>query len=570
MLRYVLKDKKSEEVFGVVLPRVKECKINDNSYIIPFEMKITVKEEYKDRIRKLTELFFQNAKPVFGDSGNIVIVDNCDKTEKYSIEISESGINIECGNYLALRNAFATLAFAVKPHSKGYIAECCAISDEPSCGFRGIMLDLARGAKPYGTLIEDIILCGKLKYNVLHLHLFDSEGLCVKLDSVPEVCCVDNYYSKEQMKNIVQLAEVLGLEIIPEWDMPGHSSSLFMGIEGMECDIPEESERFVWAACVGKEKTYEVYEAIIKELVDLFPGRFFHIGGDEVHFEDGRPYGYICHWMECADCRRVMEENGLKDIFDLYNYFVLRIYKIVKKTGRTMMMWSDWLDCTKPGVLPKDIIMHFWRTASEGRGPYINSSMNNQLKMGYKVINSYYEDTYFNNELYISTEKLPEWSWLERPETDKELKGNILGSTGCCWEYGNLERYPHYDRTFAPTAVLFADKLWNDDKITYDNREYIYAVNKTIFGISTPDQFDVFVCIGNIIPPRETKPRFIFAQTVLTDIAYFDRISCTGDEVRAKSKVLRKMASEDPNTEIRVNYFADFLERIAARIDENS
>lgn len=551
----------------MILPRVKTEKNKKGSYILPFGMNICVDEKYREKLSELTGLFLPNATVSYCDNGNITIVDSGEDNENYVLDISENGIEIKCGTYLGVRNAMATLSQLAKPNAKGFEFECTTIEDGCETYYRGIMLDLARGAKPYNKLIEDIVLMGKLKINILHLHLFDSQGLCVRLDSVPEVCCVENYYSKDQMRYVVHLADVLGMEVIPEWDMPGHSSKLFEGVDGIECDIPEGAERFVWAACVGTEKTYEVYEKIINELVELFPGRYFHIGGDEVHFEDGRPYGYICHWMECSKCRALMEREGMTDIFDLYNYFVLRIYEIVKKAGRTMMMWSDWLDCTKPDVLPDDIVMHFWRVAAEGRGPYIDSSMNNQLKMGYKVINSYYEDTYFCNELYINTERLADWHWLKSPESDEELKKNILGSVGCCWEYGNQKGYPHYARTFAPTTALFADKLWNGDRLQYTD-EYIAALNRSMFGINTPENLNVFDCIGDLIPPREVFPRIMFARTVLPPIAYFDRLKCSSDDVRKTEKALRNMENIDKYCEDRIETFAEYLGRVADKMDE--
>ena len=227
----------------------------------------------------------------------------------------------------------------------------------------------------------------------LHLHLSDSLGVSVKLDCLPEECCLENYYSKEQMQEVVKLAEALGLEIIPEFDMPGHSTALVRCSSDIVC-IVDGVENTHWTTCAGSEETYKFYEKIINELCDLFPSKYFHIGGDELEFADVPKLNAICHWEQCPKCRKKCEEENLKDRQELYYYFINRIYEIVKKTGRQMIMWSDQIDCMRPADLPKDILMQFWRVAAPGRGPFEGCSLNAQLKMGYQIINSHFPETY--------------------------------------------------------------------------------------------------------------------------------------------------------------------------------
>ncbi len=536
----------------MILPRIQDIASTDGEFLLPDSFTVFVNEKYQGRLTLLANLFLPGCKISYtGDSPLISIVAADIPGESYRLNISKDGIQIESGNYAGMRNAMATLSMMATSTQHGYSFPCCTITDKPELPFRGCMLDLARGAKPFDELIADIVLLGRLKYNVLHLHIFDSEGLAVKMDSVPESCCIEGAYTKEQMRELVEITEALGMDIIPEWDMPGHSSRLFETVDGIECDIPKGTQRYVWAACPGTDKTYQVYEAIIRELCDLFPGQYFHIGADELHFEGYEQYG-ACHWDICPKCRKTMLENGLKDRQELYYYFVNRIYEIVKEAGRTMIMWSDQLDCNRPCPLSKDIIMHFWRVACEGRGPRENCSFNNQIKLGFRAINSHFWDVYFCAENYMNPERISDWRWDQRPEVEDELKSEILGSIVCVWEYGNANRYGHYRRTFAPAVAMVADKLWNGDHIDF-TAEYEIAMTRAILGASTPVGLNIFPCFGSPLPPRTDM------------LAYFDQISSKEDI----SDILEKMKGipdVDPYCRGRIHTYTDCVKQILRQL----
>ena len=540
----------------MVLPKVKSMK-SESTFLLPYEMKVCVTLEHRENFHALVGHFFPKAKAVFNFKDPHIIATRVAKKindEEYHLKISQKCITIEYVTYRGLRNALATVAMMASMDEQGFTINTAVIDDYPVLAHRGVMLDLARGIKPFETLIADIVLAAKVKMSHLHLHLFDSKGVCVKLDALPQECSLDNCYTKEQMKEIVKLAEILALEIIPEFDMPAHSKKLVASMKELGCDIVGDEENTNWTTCPGTEKTYEVYQAVINELVELFPSEYFHIGGDELEFTDVPEIKQLCHWNSCSKCRQKIEEEKLADRQELYYYFILRIYEMVKQAGRKMIMWSDQIDCNRKAVLPNDIIMQFWRVAEKGRGPVENCSMNAQLKMGYKVINSYYPETYIDCEEYMSAKTIAAWRWDKSPECDKELAENVFGSEVCAWEYGNAEKYSHYDRTLAPNIVIMADKLWNGADLVFDEKYEIY-LTKAILGPSTPEGLNIFKCFGSVIPPRNDE------------YAYYDEIKCQKAEITDTLACIEAMVPADHGSQVRTKAYMKSLKNILEKIN---
>jgi len=474
--------------------------------------------------------------------------------EEYRLVINPCGIQIEYCTYTGLRNALATVAMMASATADGFALNCIAAEDYPVSAYRGIMLDLARGIKPLDILKADMILIAKAKMNVLHLHLSDNKGMSVQLDWLPKDYLWDNCYTKDDMRGIVALADILALEIIPEFDLPAHSKKLTACMPQFACDVDDTEENTRWTVCAGTDEVYTFYENVITELAELFPGKYFHIGADELEFRNRPEIKQLCHWNYCSKCRRKMEQENLKDRQDLFYYLINRVHNIVKKTGKTMIMWSDQLDFTRPAGLPTDIIMQYWRKASPGRGTIENYSMNSHLAYGYKVINSDYKDTYIDFPNYMNEERLSDFRWDQRPEIEPQYAENVLGFEICAWEYGNAAKYQHYNRSLAPTLVASADKQWNGDEMVFDD-SYRVALTNAVLGCIAPNDVDLWRCVGSIMPPKNDS------------YAHWDKLTCSKEDVAqtlARLKVLKPM---DFGQTFRLNAYIDMLEHILAEWD---
>lgn len=541
----------------MVLPRIKNTKKLEGTYLLPYQLQLSVCDAFAEKAKALAALFLPTAQVVISaENAHITAVEVPQQVhpEEYRLTIDSKGIHMEYCTYTGLRNAMATVAMMATATEEGFLLEQVEATDYPVSQYRGIMLDLARGIKPLDILKADMVLIAQAKMNVLHLHLSDNKGMSVRLDCLPEAYLWENCYSKDDMRSIVALADVLGLELIPEFDLPAHSKKLTNTLEALACDTDEGVENTRWTVCAGSEETYALYEKVIYELAEIFPGKYFHIGGDELEFLNRPEIKQLCHWKHCRKCRKKMQEENIPDQQALFYYLINRVHSIVKATGKTMIMWSDFLDFTRPAGLPTDIIMQYWRKATPGRGTVENYSMNSHLQYGYKVINSEYKETYIDFPKYMTEERLSTFRWDQRPEIEPQYAENVLGCEICAWEYGNAAKYQHYNRTLAPSLVAAADKQWNGDVMVFD-KAYRIALTNAVFGCSKPGDVDLWQCVGSIMPPKDDS------------YAHWDKVQCTKDDVAQTLTRLQALQPMDFGQNFRKNAYVDMLEHILAEWD---
>lgn len=490
----------------MLIPRVKNLAADGKKCSLPAQLTVCVQRCFQEKLCGLIPLLMPESTAVLGDNAVITAeADDSFVSEKYALTVKDGKVHIVYGDYLGLRNAVAALAVAVTAKDGGYVVPEMQIEDQPAAEHRGVMLDLARGMKDYQILCEDMILLAKARMNIVHLHIFDSQGSCMYLESLPATALWEGCYSKQEMTDLCVLADILGLEIIPEFDMPAHSALLLEVHPEYACELPEGVVRSNWTVCTGTEAVYEMYEKVIAELASIFPGRYIHVGGDELEFIDIPGDKYICHWNVCPKCARFREKHGIVDRQDQLYYFTNRINAMVKKHGKQTIIWSDQIDCLRDVRLDRDILLHFWRIAHPGRGPYEGCSMNAQLSFGFEMVNSYYPETYLDLEppaYNTSSATLAKWHWTAIPESEERYHSQIRGAEMCAWEYGNETGYAHYAHSLASAVVIFADKLWNGDPLPY-SPEYSRSLTKTVLGARTPEGLDVFESIGDLIPPRD-------------------------------------------------------------------
>lgn len=480
---------------------------NESEFSLPLNISI---DNYKEKAKLLINaLFFDYA--TIGDEGNIeATFDEKLKVKgEYSLKISSGKANITYGDYEGLRNALSEISNLLKIRGdKAYLPEC-DFSDKPEYFHRGVMIDLARGIPGKERFLDDLVIMAKAKINILHLHLSDNKGFAIKLSSLKEEMFIENAYDILEMKELIELCDSLGFNIIPEFDCPGHSGKLVECYPDLTCetDLPEQSK---WTPCIGEGSVFKIYENIIDELCEIFPGEYFHIGGDELSFDDLGLKGK-CHWADCKKCNALMKEKGIADVQDLYYYVMTKVCEMVKKNGKTVIMWNDQIDTERDVKLPLDVILHFWRVALPMRGPHINVSMNSQLKTGRMMINSHFPEAYvdidFTRERANREDTIGDWKIDERPYSDEELKNNIIGSEMCAWEYGNEKDYPHYSYTLPSEILIYGDKMWNNEYFTIDE-EYEKALTRILLGFTCPDDLNVFACLGGALLPRKTGKCF--------------------------------------------------------------
>jgi len=518
----------------MIVPRVKSEKIKEKSTLIGTALTLAAPEEHFEKAKVALEAFLPSCTVSRG-AEDAVITAQADarfegRPEAYCLTAEKGRVRIGFSGYLGLRNALAVFSLLVTLREGGLELPDAEIEDEPEASFRSAMLEVAFVVKPMRELMDDLVLMAKARMNYAQIYFSDHHGVAIRLETLPEEIYNKEAYTKDEIRELCRFAGAIGIELIPQFDMPAHTRLMVKYFDFLQCELPEGVEACNWAACTGDPRTYELYERIIREILDIFPGRYFHMGGDELEMLD---LGAICQWDECAKCRRLRREHNIPDKQEQYYYFVRRIYDIVKAEGRELIMWSDQLDCPRGAELPQDIIMEFWRVAHPGRGPYVGCSLNAQAALGYKVINAFYPYTYTftgdpGEKCAVTPEKLAGWIWNREPDVDEENAGNIIGGELCAWGYTSALQGMDYIRYIMPSLfVLLGDKLWNNDRMVYDV-QYCRGLTRCLLGEGTPDGLDVFGCIGSVMPPTEIEGA----------IAYPERVSLTVDELRAVDGLL--------------------------------
>ena len=301
--------------------------------------------------------------------------------EEYSLKANKNGVEIRGGDYGGVFNGIQSL-LQLLPHavySKGAALPMelsyIEIKDAPQHHYRGFLLDVARTFQPVHEVKRAIDYMAFCKMNKLHFHLVDNPAWRIELKKYPQFAQeggfrggnsklhpiygsfnhkYGGYYTQEELRDIVAYAAQRNIEVIPEIDMPGHSKALGVVHPEILCNFkPDTSHtngidiRNVW--CAAKESNYALVEDIIKELVEIFPSEYIHIGGDEVKFSQ---------WKQCPDCQRLMKEKGLKNENQLEQYFLNRVSDILTKYNRKAVVWDE---AVEGGLLPKTTMVTGWR-----------------------------------------------------------------------------------------------------------------------------------------------------------------------------------------------------------------
>ena len=254
-----------------------------------------------------------------------------------------------------------------------------SIKDYPRFGHRGFMLDVSRQFYSVATVKQYLEWMAMHKINVLHWHLTDDNGWRVEIKKYPKLTSLGawrgpnealppsygsgtqrygGFYSQQEIKDIVALAQKLHITIIPEIDLPGHSKAAVAAYPEIFCESTDVSisvngeNKNLW--CIGREANYKMLDGIIAELAQLFPGPYIHIGGDEVNPGP---------WQQCPHCQELMKKEGMKEVMELQAYFVKRMEKIVEKHGKTMAGWDEIMD---RGASSPRAAITAWRNVEKG------------------------------------------------------------------------------------------------------------------------------------------------------------------------------------------------------------
>ena len=425
-----------------------------------------------------------------------LVLDKKMAKEEYSLKVHSKGIEIRGGEYAGVFNGIQSLLqllpseIYAKNGNLPIEVPFVEIKDAPQYSYRGLLLDVARTFQPVDEVKRVIDYMAYCKLNKLHFHLVDSEGWRLELKKYPYIAekagfrggdsplhpvygsfdqKYGGYYTQEELRDIVAYAAQRNIEVIPEIDMPGHSKSLGVVHSDILCNyIPDTSYtngidvRDVW--CASKESNYQLVEDIVKELVDIFPSEYIHIGGDEVNFK---------WWKECPDCQQLKIEKGLKDEAQVEQYFVNRVSDILTKYNKKAMVWDEAID---GGLLPTTTMVTGWRgvkqclQATEQGYPTIIMPSS----VFYLDKRQYPHDKGHNSRNGLSLQTICDFTFENAGFSDAQRK-NIAGIECAFWteiylsnihpegRFSDYLEYMLFPRLFAVSEIA-----WSQSRRSYD------------------------------------------------------------------------------------------------------
>lgn len=288
------------------------------------------------------------------------IGDDSLETEGYRLKIGAQAIEMRAKTQVGFYYAEQTLRQLQRQN--GGKLPLCEIVDAPVFAHRGFMLDCVRHFFPVTDLKRLIEAAARMKLNRFHWHLTDDQGWRIQIDAFPKLTQLASmrpcsnfgryreagphggFYTKEEIREIVAFCAERQITVIPEIEMPGHASALLSAYPEFSCDgkpVQVKTRGGVHAdtLCAGKEETYAALESILTEVMELFPGKRIHLGGDEAPKD---------HWKACPLCQRKMRQEGLKSEVELQCWFTDRMADFLKSHGREAVVWNDALKGGRP------------------------------------------------------------------------------------------------------------------------------------------------------------------------------------------------------------------------------
>src|SRR6266566_8156160 len=274
--------------------------------------------------------------------------------ESYELAITDSGAKLTAPTPLGILHGLQTFLQLVETTANGFSVPAATIDDKPRFAWRGLLIDVGRHFIPLEVLKRNVDGMAAVKMNVLHLHLYDNEGFRVESKRFPKLQEAGSdglYYTQDEIREFVAYAHHRGIRVVPEFEMPGHSRSLFAGYPELASGPGPYAIEPGGADAVmdpTREETYKFIDKFIDEMAKLFPDDYFHIGGDEVNGHQ---------WDANPKIQAFIHSHGMKNNQDLQAYFNQRLQKILSKHHKIMMGWDEVLHPD----LPKTVVVQSWR-----------------------------------------------------------------------------------------------------------------------------------------------------------------------------------------------------------------
>lgn len=398
--------------------------------------------------------------------------------EGYRLILNKDGILIEASSAAGVFYAEKTLE-QIKEQTD--VLPCVEIEDRPKYPHRGFMLDCARHFFDIDAIKKQIEILSRLKMNVFHWHLTDDQGWRIEVKKYPELTGIGSirrqtlndgrevggYYTREQIKETVEFCRERFIDVIPEIDMPGHFSAGIaaypeLGCTGKSSEVETGYGIFPEILCAGKDETLNFCRDLITETAELFPSKYFHIGGDEA---------LKLRWYDCPNCRKRIKNENLRDEEGLQSWFMAKAASHLAASGKTPIVWND--GAAEDSA--ENCVVQYWK-----QGKKYRERAETLLKKNIKFIYSPFGSLYLDYPCGI-TPLRKVYNFKE----DFDLSRNVRGLETALWsEYVPDEKT--LETRIYPRIFAVADRAWagEGDYAEFLDREKTFEKYILKYGIT--------------------------------------------------------------------------------------
>lgn len=402
---------------------------------------------------------------------------NPHREEGYQLSVSPETVTIRAASPAGAFWGFQTLRQLLPASGEQLSLPAVEIEDAPRFGYRGLHLDVGRHFFPVAFIKKYIDLLASYKLNTFHWHLTEDQGWRIEIKKYPKLQEIaayrdetlighygdqphqfdgkryGGYYTQKEVKEVVEYARQRQVTVIPEIELPGHSLAALSAYPEIGCTGGPYKAATKWGVfddiyCAGNEETFEFLENVLTEVMELFPSKYIHIGGDEAP---------KARWKTCPKCQKRIKEEGLEDEHELQSYFIGRIEKFLNAHGRQIIGWDEILE---GGLAPNATVMS-WRGIEGGveaarQGHDVIMTPNGQLYLDHYQSKSPGEPVAIGG--YTTVKDVYEYEPVP-DELNEQQAGHVLGAQGNVWtEY--MKTPEHVEYMVYPRAIALSEIVW--------------------------------------------------------------------------------------------------------------
>lgn len=399
--------------------------------------------------------------------------------ESYRLEVMSTSARITAPTPLGILRGTETFLQLLQIGPDSFFIPAVTIDDYPRFAWRGLMMDPCRHWMPVEVIKRNMDGMAAVKMNVFHWHLSENQAFRIESKKSPKLQGMGSnglYYTQDQVRDVIAYARDRGIRVIPEFDMPGHSSAWFIGYPQLASapgpyHLDKSFGVFDPAMDPTRESTYKFLDVFIGEMAKLFPDQFFHIGGDEVNGKK---------WLANPKIRAFMKKRNMETAADLQAYFNRRVQAIVKKHGKTMIGWDEVIHHD----LPTDTLIQSWR------GP---KGLAQAARSGYRTIlsNGYYIDLLWPASRHYAIDPMAG----DAADLTPEQQARILGGEATMW--AELVTPENVDSRIWPRTAVIAERLWSQQNVTDVDSMYrrmaVISDDLTWLGLTHQSYYDTML-----------------------------------------------------------------------------